>query len=362
MIKVLFLTRFSINSVFGGDTVQLNMTAKYLRKIGVKADIISNNEEIEYENYDLIHFFNIIRPAEMLYHIGKTNKPFVISTIYVNYWDYENYQAKSFKKFLLKLINVNTLEYLKVWARFMVNGERIKSTKYIFKGQESSIKHLLEKAVMILPNSNSECLRIKNDYGTNTPSSITCNGIDADVFGFNKNNILNREGALCIGRIEGRKNQLNLIRAINQTNIPLTIIGKPAPNHMKYFEQCKKEAGKNVLFIDFMDQQELVNYYAKSKVHILPSWFETTGLVSLEAAAMGCNIVITDKGDTREYFGEDAFYCEPDDIDSIKNAIIRAYESPVNEKLQKMVIENYTWQKAAEQTLAAYNEVLSKKE
>ena len=49
---------------------------------------------------------------------------------------------------------------------------------------------------------------------------------------------------------------------------------------------------------------------------------ETPGLSSLEAAAMGKNIVVTTKGDTYDYFEDYAFYCEPDDIESIKNALM----------------------------------------
>jgi glycosyltransferase involved in cell wall biosynthesis len=64
-------------------------------------------------------------------------------------------------------------------------------------------------------------------------------------------------------------------------------------------------------------------------VHVLASWFETTGLVSLEAAMMDCNVVVTKKGDTVEYFSDMAYYCEPDDINSIRNAIEKAYNNPV---------------------------------
>jgi len=55
------------------------------------------------------------------------------------------------------------------------------------------------------------------------------------------------------------------------------------------------------------EQYDLLHFFniirpADIQVHMLPSWFETTGLSSIEAAVMHCNIVITDKGDTREYF------------------------------------------------------------
>jgi glycosyltransferase involved in cell wall biosynthesis len=82
---------------------------------------------------------------------------------------------------------------------------------------------------------------------------------------------------------------------------------------------------------------------------------ETPGLSSLEAAAMGCNIVVTKKGDTEDYFEDYAFYCEPDDVASIKNAIDLAYNSPVNPRLKQKILENYTWEKTAEETIKGYN-------
>ncbi|MGC4059024.1 MAG: hypothetical protein QM743_13050 [Chitinophagaceae bacterium] len=54
---------------------------------------------------------------------------------------------------------------------------------------------------------------------------------------------------MCVARIEGRKNQLNVIRALKGTDFQLYIVGKAAPNHQKYLEQCRQEAGPNVHFI-----------------------------------------------------------------------------------------------------------------
>jgi glycosyltransferase involved in cell wall biosynthesis len=113
-----------------------------------------------------------------------------------------------------------------------------------------------------------------------------------------------------------------------------------------------------VEFIDKIPQEQLINYYCKAKVHALPSWFETTGLSSLEAAAMGCNIVITDKGDTVEYFGEDAFYCDPDSPQSIRSAVEQAAASNEKESLMNKIFTHFTWRQTAKQTLEAYQEVL----
>ena len=88
------------------------------------------------------------------------------------------------------------------------------------------------------------------------------------------------------------------------------------------------------------------------------SWMETPGLSSLEAAAMDCNIVVTKKGDPYDYFGDLAFYCEPDNIDSIKKAIDLAFDSKVNPELKKKVLENFIWENTAAETLKGYQMAL----
>jgi hypothetical protein len=64
MIKVLMISRATLFSSPGGDTVQVEETANYLRKIDVVADIKLSNEEINFNGYDLVHFFNIIIPND----------------------------------------------------------------------------------------------------------------------------------------------------------------------------------------------------------------------------------------------------------------------------------------------------------
>lgn len=151
---------------------------------------------------------------------------------------------------------------------------------------------------------------------------------------------------------------MNLIRALNNTEFNLTIIGKPAPNHLRYYNECKQTAASNIKFLGFVPLDQLIDHYIEAKVHVLPSWNETTGLSSLEAAWYGCNIVITDKGDTLEYFEDDAFYCDPSDPESIYNAIQKASSAPYSDALKNKIISKYNWQTAAVSTLEAYKEII----
>jgi hypothetical protein len=46
--------------------VQAVQTARHLQALGVVADVKLSNEVIDYNQYDLLHFFNIIRPADFI--------------------------------------------------------------------------------------------------------------------------------------------------------------------------------------------------------------------------------------------------------------------------------------------------------
>jgi glycosyltransferase involved in cell wall biosynthesis len=360
-MKILLISRATLFSNAGGDTTQIVNTANYLKKLGVEADIKLTNEEIDYSNYDAIHFFNIVRPADILYHIGKSGKRYFVSTIFVDYLEYEKKAFKGARKFLFYFLSADAIEYLKVLARSVFNREKVISPFYILHGHRNSIQKVISGASLLLPNSNSEYSRLVQRYKTEQSYRVIPNGIDSSLFNFAGNGEEKKDDNLviCVARIEPLKNQLNVIRALNNTKFKLLIIGAASTNQKRYYEMCKKEATSNVIFINHLPQHELLQYYRKAKVHVLASWFETTGLSSLESAAMGCNIVITDKGDTKEYFGNYAYYCDPESIDSIFTAVTRASETAVDKGLQEMIAENFTWEIAAKKTQLAYREILS---
>ncbi len=357
-MTIAFIIRATLYTVPGGDTEQIIQTAKGLRELGMTVDIIPTNAPIDYSKYDLFHFFNINRPADILFHSRNIKKPFVVSTILVDYSEYDKYHRKGLAGFMLRLFPASANEYIKTVSRWLLGKDCLQTKSYLWKGQRKTILAVLRKASLLLPNSPAEYQEVKKQFGIEKPNAIIYNGIDASLFipypSTKKNNTL----VLCAARIEGRKNQLNLIKAMNDTPYTLLLTGLPAPNQKKYYATCKKIASSNIVFCGRVPMETLLEYYKKAKVHVLPSWHETCGLSSLEAAAMGCNVVITDKGFTRDYFGEDAFYCDPGDSTSIFNTVDLAAKSNARTDLQKKVLTEFTWQKAATATLDAYKKII----
>jgi glycosyltransferase involved in cell wall biosynthesis len=352
-MNLLFIVRSTLFTAKGGDTTQVEETARCLRELDVTVDIKQTNEKIDYSKYDLLHFFNIIRPADILVHIKRSKKPFVVSTILVDYSFYDKQQRGGMVGKIFNLLSADGIEYIKTIYRFIKGKDKLASIDYLWKGQRKSIKEILEKAACVFVQAEEEYWQLVKKYTVLPPFEIIYNGVDTGLF--KPNDFIKRQEnlVLCVARIEGIKNQYNLIKAISNTEYKLVLIGNAAPNQQDYYQQCKQIAGTNIEFIDHLPQRQLTAYYAAAKIHILPSWFEICGLSSMEAAAMGCHIIITNNGYAKSYFKDDAFYCDPSQPKSIYEAVKTAMAATKNQ-LQKKISTNYTWKKTAEQTLVVY--------
>jgi len=352
-MNVAIIARSTLYAVPGGDTIQALQTALQLSGLGIRTDVRLTNEVINYGDYDLLHFFNISRPADILYHSNRSGKLFVVSTILCNYAEFDKYHRRLASRFL-KYLPGDSIEYLKTMARWLMGKDQLSSLSYLWKGQRNSIIEILQRAAMILPNSESEYKRVAEKYDRQSKYMVVPNGVNPNFFPYDPASKKNERLVLCVARIEGIKNQLNLIKALNDTPFTLLLIGAPAPNQGGYYDLCRSLAAPNVRFIDHVPHQEIARYYQEAKVHILPSWFETTGLSSIEAAVMGCNIIITDKGDAKEYFRDQALYCDPGNPESIRKAVCQAAGMDLNPSLRERILREYTWKEAALQTRKAY--------
>ncbi|MDD2573890.1 MAG: glycosyltransferase family 4 protein [Bacillota bacterium] len=331
-MKVLFQIRPDFLTNPAGDSMQMVYTKRYLSRLGVEVDMSTVYSQ-DYKGYDLVHLFNLTRVVETYAYSYKAYEqgiPIVLSTIY---WDNSDYY---------------------------MNNELPDWKRKAWHQQNMLRKIVLSKASILLPNSQSEAEKLIENFETEKPYHVVPNCVDRRFSLGDKDRFYKEHGladfALCVGRISPRKNQLALIEALEGTGIKLVLIGPV--NDRKYGERCKKAGKGNVVFIPGQSSAQLRDSYAAAAIHVLPSWFETPGLSNLEAAAAACPIATTEYGCTQEYFGELACYCLPDDIDSIRQSILQGLENKNGKKLQEHVLSNYTWERAAGDTLTAYKKVL----
>jgi glycosyltransferase involved in cell wall biosynthesis len=365
-MKILFQSKTNLFKNPGGDTVQMIKTKEFLERIGVHVDI-SLQYEPDLSTYDIVHLFNLMDPQDLIRQMKnakKQKKPIVLSTIYGLYTDYErNARGGLFQK-LANLINPYQIEYIKTLVKCVSQRKFHSGIFYLFfNGYYKTVKKIVDNTTLFLPNSTSEMHRVALEYKLKDYSYFSIpNAIDQSVFNNAekpKKFLEYQDCILCAGRIEGRKSTLNLVKAVKGTKYKLVLVGNSSSNQKKYVAEVHEAAGDNVFFLGSIPHDDLKDLYQVAKVHVLASWMETPGLSSLEAAVMGCNIVATKKGDTYDYFEDYAFYCEPDNVESIKTAIDKAYHAPFNPQLKNKILSSYTWEKTAEETLKAYEKVLT---
>ncbi|MGC9094151.1 MAG: glycosyltransferase [Candidatus Bathyarchaeia archaeon] len=355
-------------------------TAEHLRKLGVSVDI-SLEFTPNLSTYDIVHLMNITRvkhTATQLRNAIRQHKKVVLSPIY---WNTKEVSFSYIRQIVSCLENIDSLRALTRAFLLSLTSKTIwMQTEELLLNRKMAL-FVLSNVNCILPNSKAEMEILKSDYikvfrKHNVEFVITPNGVEPEVFyaaspePFKKqyglsNFILN------VGRFSYRKNQLSLIKALKGTNLKCVLIGEPTNSQTYhytikdtidklYYERCKKEASSSFTFLKPMRHNELASAYAACKVFVLPSLYETPGLSALEAALAGANICITRGGATREYFSDFAFYCEPHDINSIREAIFKAYDAPKSNNLKERILKNFTWDRVAKVTLEAYERVLKK--
>lgn len=367
-MKVLLQSRSTLYSVFGGDTVQIEKTADALRSLGCVVDI-SLESEPDVGSYDLVHLFNFTRPQDIYVQARNAKsqeKKVVLSTIYVDYEEYDLQARSGVPGLAMRMLSASQREYVKSLGRVLLNGEFNPGVSLLLRtGYRRAQTRILELTDVLLPNSHSEMCRLLREFPEAQDKQVVVvpNAVDAELFSNCSSELTvtpsTSTAILCVARIEGRKNQLNLVRAAKDLPWPVVLVGACAPNHQRYLEQIREEGGDQVTFVGPVNHERLPDYYRSARVHALVSWMETTGLSSLEAGVSGCNLVVTDKGDTRDYFDGYAQFCSPDSVESIRGALIKAHESVVSPSAKQHFLKHYTWQAAAEKTLAGYEIALA---
>lgn len=366
-MRVLFVTRPTVFSGPGGDTIQLLQTKKYLEKLDVNVTI-ADSLDFDFSNFDVVHFFNLRNPQDLLIPVRKAKKlgvPSVLSTIWGSYHEGDIKGREGWYSLLARCLKENHLEYMKAVARVVVNRNFSKNMiMYFLKGHLAAQKAIVSNVDVLLPNSPTELERVRLDMsspakkGAVVPNAVDLDVFDSDFVESNEKFKKFENSIVCAARIESRKGQLQLIRAVRGTPYKLVIVGQPSPNSMGYYKKCLKEATNNVHFISHIAHEELAKLYKVARAHALISWMETPGLSSLEAGVMGCNLLVTSKGDTPYYFEDYAVYADPDFVESVRKGIYQVMESPYNENLRKRIINEFNWNKTAEMTLKGYEKAL----
>lgn len=159
---------------------------------------------------------------------------------------------------------------------------------------------------------------------------------------------------------QGRKNVLRLIRAAKKYNFHLVLAGNKGSE--RQFKPIEEEIGgfNNIEVLGFVSDKEKIDLYKRAKVFALPSMKEGVGIVALDAAHFGCEIVVTDIGGPKEYYNNMAYVVNPYDVDSIGLAIQAALgNSKTNQpKLSEWVNKMFSQRSIADRLYNSYLKIV----
>lgn len=362
--SVLMVAHQRALEIFGGGETQLFETLYHLREEGVQADV-SLSLRLSPENYDLLHLFSLFH-ADKRDRLRTIQSPMVVSTIF---WDYAElrYATAVVAAIFAQTDEAAVQRALDAWREgtLQVQGLTPKQTQEPPELRANQ-RAVLDCARILLPNGEREMQMVRKAFGEiPIPWHVVPNGVrperflNADPKPFVERFGL-RDFVLCAARIEPNKNQAMLIWALRGTGLPLVLAGRESDTG--YAALCRKWSGENVHFVGELNPDMLASAYAAARVHALPSWSETPGLVNLEAGLAGCSLVVGDRGTEQEYLGEFAFVCNPADYCAIRSAVMRAWEDSNPERAEacrQHILQRYRWQHTAQVTAEVYESVLS---
>ncbi len=226
-------------------------------------------------------------------------------------------------------------------------------------------RRLYHAVDLLMPNSGAEAEQLARYFRVPTERiHVVPNGADerfarGDPEPFARL-VQTRNFVLCAGRIEPRKNQLALLRAMRGTGVPIVVLGDVVPGHEPYAETCRRAADPDVRFVGRFSHDDplLASAYAACGCLVLCSWYETPGLAALEAAMSGAPLVLPQGGSAREYFGPEADYVKPNDLTGIRRAVLAALCRGRNPALAEHVQTSFSWTAAATATREGYEKVI----
>jgi len=170
---------------------------------------------------------------------------------------------------------------------------------------------------------------------------------------------------LYVGNAYPHKNLERLLEAFSILNSQFSILNLVLVGAEDYFYKRLKEKVKdislenNVIFYGPADRKELSNLYKNAIALVFPSLMEGFGLPAVEAMAQGCLVLVSDIPVFHEVLGEAAIYFNPYDPVDMAEKMSDVLNNPQKyakfKTLGPELVEGYSWQKMARQTLRVYN-------
>ncbi|MBN1253039.1 MAG: glycosyltransferase family 4 protein [Bacteroidales bacterium] len=288
------------------ETISLSIFSKIVLKISsfLKKSNLKSDFELRIQSPQL----------KIIKIIKSFNPDFIILKAYQN-------------NLALKTLIISKLLNIKVLMLTQTPYTHIKGSKFLFKLNIKLFKFLGVHSFITPIKSNYEAFKnfgIKNVFYI--PFVFPNQNID------NKNLNTDYIKILSIGKFVKRKNQILLLKTVNQLiknnyKIKLTFIGEKSDN--EYFNEINDFLKENNIskFIEIktnFDYRQTLEEYKSHDLFILPSFKEPAAYSPVEALAFGLPVICSTENGTKCYIenGKNGYIFESNNSEDLKEKII----------------------------------------
>lgn len=372
-LKILFALRPSAESIFGGDVVQVRQTVEALRRRGHTVEL-STRPQLESAGFDIVHLSNLTAPEETLAQAESVRNftgPVVLMPIFIDHADETVWgMATSLAAFVQSGDERDLHEKLNLLERRALSIPNLQAPpgrNDIVPGYTQAQRRIVELVDFVIANAHSEMHRIYRYLACDVPYAVAPSAVDARLYGAHRREeFVEAYGfadfVVMPGRYEPRKNQLLLFQALRDLDYPLVCVGSNRDAAFAQAVRAFRPAGAT--YFAHLAEDALAALFAAARIVVAPSWDEVVSLTSLNGAISEASLVLTRNSYEHEYFQDDAEYCDPASVASIRSALQRAWNTHDErrgrrERLAERVRLQYNWDASAAATEAAYYRALS---
>ena len=319
-------------SPYSGIRIQAQTWGEELRRQGHEVIYVSPWDLQNWEAYDIIHLIGYNEVLMDLDGLYKRNHHIVFSPI------------------IDSMQNVYLYKLMTHWG---CNKLRLKSTNYVIRQASQYIQHWYVR-------SEFEYRYVNIAYGI-PKSRITIIPLSYKIVP-PVTMAEKKKYCLHVSKLtDTRKNVLRLVKAARKYGFDLVLAGSISSEES--FAPIKGiiDSCPNITYLGRVSDETLLSLYKEAKVFARPSINEGVGLVALEAAACGCDIVVTKIGGPKEYYDGMAYVIDPLDVDDIGKSVLEALEANDRQpKLRNWVVGQYGLEKCMNKLLDSYKEVYAR--
>lgn len=330
-MKIAFILSHGVLSPSNGIVSQAKTWKVGLEQLGHQVLLIDMWQNNDWASFDIIHFYGFsVYMRDFIKGISKINPNISISPILD-----PNY-------------SINRLKIYAHWGNFKFNLTNPFHGLYCIK----------DKIKIFLVRSDFEKEYMVKGFGINESKCIVVplsyNPIATMLA------VMKEPFCLHISLLtDERKNVKRLIQAAVKYKFKLILGGKLRNKEEVLLLKSWIGNNKNIEYRGFLSVEEMKSLYSRARVFALPSTNEGVGIVALEAAVSGCDIVMTKLGGPKEYYNGMAKIVNPYSIDEIGRAVVQFLDGDTFQpKLGECITTNNSLLNISQKLVNAFKSIL----